>query len=250
MSYFSTGEVAKKLNLSLRTLRYYDQIGLVKPALKEDYGKRYYTPENMLLLEKVLLLKAASMSLQDIQKIINRISTEKTLAIHKEQLENNIKQLQQSLEHTNTLINIIKLEGDIQWDQLLPLLSEENQFITQQRKKKVFEKLFSEEEQATLIEQLPKMEDNPDQIAKWINIIKRVELCLEEGKTPSSREAQLIAEDALLLSNETFQGNEELANKFWEARKSEETSSELNLYPINKEVIVFLEEAMANSERF
>ncbi|RHW43518.1 MerR family transcriptional regulator [Neobacillus notoginsengisoli] len=250
MSYFSTGEVAKKLNLSLRTLRYYDQIGLVKPVLKEDNGKRYYSPENMLLLEKVLLLKAASLPLKDIKKIISRITIEKTLAIHKEQLENNIKQLQTSLEHTNTLINILKLEGDIQWNQLLPLLLEENQLLMQQRKKKAFEKLFSEEEQTALIEQIPKMEDNPEQVGKWINLIKRVELCLEEGKTPSSRAAQLIAEDALLLSNETFKGNEELANKFWEARKSEETSSDLNLYPINKEVIVFLEEAMANWGRF
>ncbi|PLR89336.1 MerR family transcriptional regulator [Bacillus sp. T33-2] len=249
MIYFSTGEVSKKLNLSLRTLRYYDEIGLVKPALKEDNGKRYYTPENMLLLEKVLLLKATSMSLEDIKKIISQITIQKTLAVHKEQLEQNIKHLQQSLDYTNTLINTLKLEGDIYWDQLLPLLSEENQSLKQQRKKKVLEKLFSEEEQAALIEQLPKMESNPEQMAKWINLIKRIELCFEEGKTPYSREGQLIAQDTLILSNETFKGNAELADKFWEARKSKETSSDLNLYPVNEEVMIFLEEAILHYEK-
>ncbi|WP_339230371.1 MerR family transcriptional regulator [Oceanobacillus sp. FSL K6-2867] len=244
MDYFSTGEVAKKLNLSLRTLRYYDQIGLVEPTLKKDNGRRYYSNEDILLLQKILLLKATSMSLEDIQKIINHITIHKTLLVHKEQLEQEMKQLQQSIHHTNTLINTIKLEGDIQWNQLLPLLSEENQIAKQQKKMKIMETLFNEEEQALLAKKLPKMEHVPDQITKWINIIKRIELCLKEGKTPQSGDGQLIAEDALLLSEETFKGNKELADKFWEARRSEELSSDLNLYPIDKEVIVFLEEAV------
>lgn len=249
MTYFSTGEVSKKLNLSLRTLRYYDQIGLVEPAMKEDNGKRYYTPENMLLLEKVLLLKATSMSLEDIKKIIGRITIQKTLAVHKDQLEHDIKLLQQSLDYTNTLLNTIKLEGDIHWDQLLPLLSEEDQSLKQQRKQKVMENLFNEEERAALAEQLPKMESDPDQMAKWINLIKRIEICLEERKNPDSREGRLIAQDTLLLSNETFMGNTELVNKFWEARKSEEISANLNLYPVNKEVILFMEEAILHYEK-
>ncbi|WP_078410437.1 MerR family transcriptional regulator [Priestia abyssalis] len=249
MTYFSTGEVSKKLNLSLRTLRYYDQIGLVEPAMKEDNGKRYYTPENMLLLEKVLLLKATSMSLEDIKKIISRITIQKTLAVHKDQLEHDIKLLQQSLDYTNTLLNTIKLEGDIHWDQLLPLLSEEDQSLKQQRKQKVMEKLFNEEERAALAEQLPKMESDPDQMAKWINLIKRIEICLEERKKPDSREGRLIAQDTLLLSNETFMGNTALVNKFWEARKSEEISANLNLYPVNKEVILFMEEAILHYEK-
>lgn len=186
MTYFSTGEVSKKLNLSLRTLRYYDQIGLLEPALKEDNGKRYYTPENMLMLEKVILLKATSMSLEDIKKIISQITIQKTLTVHKAQLELEIKQLQQSLDYTNTLFNILKLEGDIHWDQLLPLLSEENKSLKQQRKKEVMEKLFTKEERAALAEQLPKMDKDIEQIEKWINLIKRIELCLEESKTPDS----------------------------------------------------------------
>ncbi|MYL63444.1 MerR family transcriptional regulator [Bacillus hwajinpoensis] len=249
MTYFSTGEVSKKLNLSLRTLRYYDQIGLIEPALKEDNGKRYYTPENMLMLEKVLLLKATSMSLEDIKKIISQITIQKTLSVHKAQLELEVKQLQQSLNYTNTLFNTLKLEGDIHWDQLLPLLSEENKSLKQQKKKKVMEKLFNEEEREALAEQLPKMDKDLEQIEKWINLIKRIELCLEERKTPDSREGQLIAQDTMILSNETFKGNAELADKFWEARKSEENSVDLNLYPVNQEVMAFMEEAILFYEK-
>ncbi|WP_377890254.1 hypothetical protein [Alkalihalobacillus sp. R86527] len=77
----------------------------------------------------------------------------------------------------------------------------------------------------------------------------RPELCLEEKKTPDSREGQLIAQDTIILSNETFKGDAELADKFWEARKSEETSVELNLYPVNQEVMTFMEEAILYYEK-
>ncbi|MFB4213422.1 MerR family transcriptional regulator [Shouchella sp. JSM 1781072] len=247
MDYFSTGDVSKKLKLSLRTLRYYDQIGLVKPTRKELNGKRYYTPDDLLLLQKVLLLKATSMSLNDIHNVIRHVTIQKTLVVHKEQLEQTIQQLQQSLAYTHTLLNILKLEGEIQWDQLLPLLSEENQSLKQEIKKKAFETLFNDEEQEVLAE-LPKMGDDPNTMAKWINLIKRIDLCIEENKSPISREGQLIAHDTLLLSNETFKGNAELADKFWLARKSKETSADLNLYPVREEVVVFMEEAILHFE--
>ena len=93
MDFFSTGEVSKKLNMSLRTLRYYDQIGLVVPTVRKDNGKRYYSNEDMLLLEKIALLKSTSMSLTDIQKVINQVSTNKVLLVHKEHLEMNMKNL-------------------------------------------------------------------------------------------------------------------------------------------------------------
>ena len=40
MIYLSTGELSKQLNISVRTIRYYDQIGLIKPSKKAAGGKR------------------------------------------------------------------------------------------------------------------------------------------------------------------------------------------------------------------
>lgn len=246
MTLFSTGEVSKKLNISLRTLRYYDQIGLVVPTIKKDNGKRYYSEEDMLLLEKIVLLKTTSMSLKDIKKIIHSITIEKILTVHKEQLEMNIERLTQSLYHTTTLLSILKLEGHLKWEQLLPLLPEEEDNNIKDRKKKLLYDLFSKEEQSILAENLPKMED--PFIIKWINIVKRVELCLQNGILPSSAEGQLIAVDVDILTKESFGEHPELIEKFWEARKSEETSAQLGLYPIHKEVLNFLEEAIVYQE--
>lgn len=90
---------------------------------------------------------------------------------------------------------------------------------------------------------LPKLENDDGQIKKWMNIIKRIELCLKNGEAPSSDVAQLIASDVEIYSMEMFNGNQALSEQFWEARRSKEQSEELNLYPINQEVIEFLESA-------
>ncbi|UOQ87281.1 MerR family transcriptional regulator [Gracilibacillus salinarum] len=248
MHYFLTGEVAKRLNVSVRTIRYYDEIGLVVPTKKEENGKRFYTSEDILLLEKVLLLKSTSMPLNDIEKIINRMSTEMVLSVHKEQLVQNIRQLNESLDYTNTLINTLKLEGNIQWESLIPLLTEDPA-LNEARKNDTMEELFSKEEQKTLNEQLPKMESDSSEITKWINLIKRIELCLKEGKLPDSEEGKLIAEDTLILSNEMFNGDVELERKFWEARKSKDNSSDLNLYPVQEAVITFMENAIVCQQK-
>ncbi|KIL51036.1 MerR family transcriptional regulator [Jeotgalibacillus campisalis] len=248
MDYFSTGEVAKKLNLSLRTLRYYDEIGLVNPALKDDYGKRLYSPQNLLLLQKIQLLKSASMTLEDIQKMITQTTVFKTLTIHKEQLEQEMDELKQSLDYTHTLFNILKLEGELKWNQLLPLVAED-QNVKDLRRKKALEVLFSDDEKEILRKRLPKMETDHEQLTKWMNLIKRIEICLEEGKGPETRDGQLIAEDTLILSNELFKGNTALAEKFFEARKSKTASADLNFYPVQDDVMAFMEEAVLYYEQ-
>ncbi|WP_409295547.1 MerR family transcriptional regulator [Peribacillus sp. SCS-26] len=241
MDQYTSGEAAKSLGISVRTIRYYDSIGLVSPARTEESGRRLYTDHELLQLEKILLLKSLSMPLSDIQKIIGEITIEQILELHKERLDNQISQLQQSLKQTQAIRNILQLEGSLNWDQLLPLVRESS------TGKKSREDYYDSTEQAVLTERLPKLEDSSAQ--KWISILKRAKLYLQAGLLPSSDEAQLLAEDCLLLSRELFQGDRELEEKFWNARKSEETSKEMGYYPISRELLRFMEEAISHNER-
>lgn len=243
MKYFSTGEVAKKLNITKRTIRYYDSIGLVVPDVKDQNGKRCYTEEDVLLLQKVLLLKSTSMSLVNIKKMINQISIEQIVEIHKEQLLTNIEDLKKALAYTHSLINTIKLEGSIPWERLLPLVSKDLD-SSNENKNKVMNKLFVEEEKEILENNLPKMESDSSSIKKWINLIRRIELSMHAGNSPSSVEAQIIAEDTLLLSKDMFNGNSDLERKFWEARKSKEDSQAMKLYPVDESILEYLDEAI------
>ncbi|MBZ9537062.1 MerR family DNA-binding transcriptional regulator, partial [Cytobacillus oceanisediminis] len=47
MKRWSIGEVSRQRNLSKRTLRYYDQIKLLTPSFKDEYGRRFYSEEDL-----------------------------------------------------------------------------------------------------------------------------------------------------------------------------------------------------------
>ena len=55
--YYSSGEFAKKSNVSVRTIRYYDQQNILKPSLLTDEGVRFYTDSDFTRLQQILLLK-------------------------------------------------------------------------------------------------------------------------------------------------------------------------------------------------
>lgn len=71
---YSTGELANMVGVSLRTLQYYDEQGLLKP-LSTEGGRRRYTRENVLRLEQILFLKSFGFSLEEIKDKILELKT-------------------------------------------------------------------------------------------------------------------------------------------------------------------------------
>ena len=64
---YSSGAFARKARVSLRTIRYYDNINLLKPTRVEDNGRRYYTDEDFAKLQQILTFKMLGFSLDDIK---------------------------------------------------------------------------------------------------------------------------------------------------------------------------------------
>jgi len=235
--YLSTGELSKRLKVSVRTLRYYDQIGLVQPSKKGEGGKRFYSKEDILALEKILLLKSLSLSLEDSKKIVTEKSITSILLVHRSLLEEQVDSIQKSIQHTTSLLNILKLEGTINWEDLLSL-------VVDQENKSDWQQYFTEDEKQLLIEQLPKLEKDDPTTKKWMNVMKRIEMCMDKELSPQSVEMQIIMDDMNILSEETFQGDQQLMDKFWEVRKSEKASEDLGLYPIKPAIIEYIEQAL------
>lgn len=73
--YYTVGEMAKQMNVTVRTLQYYDKIDLLKPSKKSDGGRRLYDGRDMLRLHQILSLKYLGFSLDDIQSHILTLET-------------------------------------------------------------------------------------------------------------------------------------------------------------------------------
>lgn len=69
--YYTTGEFAKKAGVTLRTIRYYDGKGILKPSYYNEAGYRYYSDEDFIKLKKILALKYLGLSLDEIDAMEN-----------------------------------------------------------------------------------------------------------------------------------------------------------------------------------
>ncbi len=67
---WSIVEVARRAGVSSRTLRHYDDVGLVPPAYVGSNGYRYYEDEQLLRLQEVLVLRELGLSLDAIRHVL------------------------------------------------------------------------------------------------------------------------------------------------------------------------------------
>ena len=68
----TVNEVSKLTGVSIRTLHYYDQIGLLKPAKYTDSDYRLYDDAALEKLQQILLFRELEFPLKDIKEIVNR----------------------------------------------------------------------------------------------------------------------------------------------------------------------------------
>lgn len=70
-SQIQIGEVAERTGLSLRTIRYYGEVGLVTPTSRTDGGFRLYTEEDITRLELIKKLKPLEYSLEEMREVLD-----------------------------------------------------------------------------------------------------------------------------------------------------------------------------------
>jgi len=72
------GIIAAKSGLSVRTLRYWEQVGILK-SLRGENGYRYYDKESLVRIERIALLKRWEIPLADIEDILVKDDSAKTI---------------------------------------------------------------------------------------------------------------------------------------------------------------------------
>ena len=102
-------EVSRFAGVSIRTLQYYDKIGLLHPAGYTDAGYRLYDDTELERLQHILLFRELEFPLKDIRAILDSPDFDRSKA-----LEQQIELLKLKKEHLDNLINFalgIKMLG-------------------------------------------------------------------------------------------------------------------------------------------
>jgi DNA-binding transcriptional MerR regulator len=119
---FTVGQFSKLAQVSKRLLRYYDEIGLLKPIHTDLFtGYRYYSAEQLPQLNRILALKDLGLSLDQIQRMLSdKVTTDEIqgmLLLKKAEIEQQLQgELQRIRNIESRLQSIRKAESNIPLD--------------------------------------------------------------------------------------------------------------------------------------
>ncbi len=107
-------ELADLVGISVRTLHYYDEIGLLSPQKTTNTGYRLYSNDDLEILQQILFFKELDFPLKEIKQIVSSTSFDQREALiqHRKTLINKRKQLDKLINTVNKTIKHMK--GEIQ----------------------------------------------------------------------------------------------------------------------------------------
>lgn len=110
---YTVNKLAKLSGVSTRTLRYYDQIGLLTPQRVSSNGYRIYGRSEVDTLQQILIFRELGVNLEDIKSMLPATDTdrERTLAGHLDSLIQKRMQLDTLIDNVTKTIN--SLQGGI-----------------------------------------------------------------------------------------------------------------------------------------
>ncbi len=247
--HFSPAEAARRLGVSAKALRLYEQHGLVKP-LRSANGWRAYGPEEMARLHRVLALKRLGLPLARIAVLIRRPegSLAGVLALQEDTLTRESTRVTHALALVRAARAKLAAGEDLSIDDLANLTRETTMTnkATQEEMKAIFDpisdKYFSEDERKAL---LAKEFDQAEIGRQWDQVIADAKAAMAAGD-PGSPAAQDVARRWKALVDQFTGDNPEVAGKvraIWgEAMADPKAAPKL---PLNPEIFAFMGQAMA-----
>src|SRR3990172_12848020 len=71
MTVYTVKKLASLAGVSVRTLHYYDELGLLKPSYRPENGYRHYDEDSIIRLQQIMFFRELGFSLYEITKIIS-----------------------------------------------------------------------------------------------------------------------------------------------------------------------------------
>lgn len=124
--YYTSGQFAKKAHVSVRTIRFYDKQNILKPAFVNEKGARFYTDDDFVRLQQVLLFKYLGFSLEEIKSMTINNSDSRmllnSLKLQQKLVKDKIEQLELVSNAINKTYEAVSLNNSVDWNYMLELI--------------------------------------------------------------------------------------------------------------------------------
>jgi DNA-binding transcriptional MerR regulator len=201
------GDLAKRTGVSVRTLHYYDEIGLLRPRLVTASKHRVYGPAELVRLQQIKSLRRLGFSLDEVRACLDtpEFSPARVLELHMKRLRDQITHEQRLVALLETLAAGYRASTMKTVDDFIDVIEE----IT------MIERSFTPNELAGIRERGEQL--GPEHIkaveAEWPNLIARVRREMIEGTDPTSDRMRPLATRWRELVREFTGGNADIERK-------------------------------------
>ncbi|MGD1912767.1 MAG: MerR family transcriptional regulator [Rivularia sp. (in: cyanobacteria)] len=188
---WKVGELASQTGLTVRTLHYYDEIGLLKPSEYTNSGHRLYREEDIIRLQQILSLRQLDFSLDEIQNFLQNpdYSPVKVIQSHIDKLSQQIE-VQQQLTRLLKGISIrLQAEEKVSVDDLMKTIG------VQTMSEELFNKYYTKEQRQYLDERAQTLGEEKIQQAQqdWQDLFAAIEVEMNKGTEPTDEKVLALA---------------------------------------------------------
>ncbi len=144
----TVGALAKRAGISVRTLHYYDEIGLLSPSERRPSGRRYYATADVARLQQILSLRQLGFPLEDIGRMLASAdyTLRRVLELHVERLRAALDEQRKLVHRLERVIQAIGRSGLPPLDELLLALedlAQSEKYFTPEQREKIAERARS-----------------------------------------------------------------------------------------------------------
>lgn len=237
------GELAKQVNVTVRTLQYYDRIGLMKPKALTEGGRRLYDSSDIGLLHQIITLKSLGLSLDDIKmKLIPMESNQHIVQMLKGQasmIDEQISKSKRTLESIHMMMDEIEQTDQVDWSKyanMVKMIQENNEYYWILN--------YLEADDLSIIEAVHKYYGSDELSPDWLmSCLKKAIELDQSGHRPDSEEAQALAAEWWSIIQKYTKGNEDMFDRLYEFYSQAGKWPE-DIREIQKKSKVFLERSI------
>lgn len=193
---YSIRELSELAGVSARTLRYYDEIKLLKPLYTDEKGQRYYGEKEVNLLQQILFYRERGLELKEIHEIIYRNDFDIVSA-----LEEHLLELEEKKRHVDALIcsvkqTILSMKGDYRMKDSEKFEAFKAQVIENNEKKygREMRRQYGDDAVENSNKKIKDMSERDWEEFKNLerSIRKDLEACVSAGESPEGERASMI----------------------------------------------------------
>lgn len=195
------GELAERTGLTVRTLHWYDEIGLLSPRHRTPTGHRIYGPEEVERLQAIRSLRQVGLSLDDIREALDRegLSVLRVLELHARRLREEGDRIRALADRLDRVTDAARRTGGVEAETLIETMEA----------MAMFEKYYTPE-------QLEKLERRKEEVGEkrirevqeeWRELYRRFAEEMAVGAEPGDPSVQALARKAESLVGEFTGGD-------------------------------------------